>query len=72
MHFIITRFNLRIWQQDKNNIPTHTSEWLEHRFELFEKYCLPSVENQTNKNFIWLCMFDKETPAPYKERIRNI
>jgi hypothetical protein len=37
-------------------------EWLEDRFYLFGKYCLPSVLNQANKNFFGLFFFDISTP----------
>lgn len=68
-HFLITFFNLKIWKEDKTHHATQTPEWLEERFRLFEEFCLPSVERQTNKNFIWLCLFDKDTPAEFKQRV---
>ncbi|MDH6355085.1 hypothetical protein M2132_001422 [Dysgonomonas sp. PH5-45] len=70
-HFIITQFNLRLWTKDKLNVSTYTEEWLFKRFILFDKYCFPSVEKQTEKNFIWICLFDKGTPVPYLERIKQ-
>lgn len=71
-HFIITLFNLKIWKVDKTKKPTQTEDWLEQRFALFEKYCLPSVKCQTVKNFTWLCLFDSETPEKYRRRIEAI
>ncbi|MEL4308721.1 glycosyltransferase [Joostella sp. CR20] len=70
-HYIITRFNLRKddWKTSKNNSPVLTEEWLKNRFELFEKFCLPSVKFQTNTNFKWLVFFDKNTPEKYKNII---
>lgn len=65
-HFIITRFNLNLYAQDKHDLPTRTDRWLEHRFEVFERYCLPSVAAQTSGNFTWLCLFDAATPEPYR------
>ena len=56
-HLIITRFNLNLYARDKHDAPTRTERWLEHRFEIFERYCLPSVAAQTNPNFRWLCLF---------------
>lgn len=70
-HFIITFFNLKIWKEDKNDIPTQTEKWLNQRFELFENYCLPSIKNQSTDNFIWLCLFDKGTPEIFKKRIEG-
>jgi len=69
-HFILTRFNLRIWNQDKNGQSVRTDAWLEQRFDIFEKYCLPSVKNQRCKDFEWIILFDSETPARYKDRIK--
>lgn len=70
-HFVITMFNLKLWAKDKHSAPTHTSDWLERRFELFEMYCLPSVRQQSTKNFIWLCLFDADTPEVFRERIHG-
>jgi glycosyltransferase involved in cell wall biosynthesis len=42
---------------------------LDHRFSLFEKYCLPSIANQTCKGFEWIVLFDSTTPESYKGRI---
>lgn len=53
-HFLITRFNVPVWWSDKGC----SEEWLNHRFDLFDKYCYPSVCGQTNKNFKWLVLFD--------------
>ena len=36
---------------------------------LFEKYCLPSIKNQSCKNFEWIVLFDSMTPDRFKERI---
>ena len=63
-HFLITRFNLNLYERDKHAAPTRTARWLEHRFEVFERYCLPSVAAQTATDFRWLCLFDAATPEP--------
>ena len=34
-HFLITRFNLNLYERDKHAAPTRTARWLEHRFEVF-------------------------------------
>ncbi len=68
-HFVLTLFNLKIWNKDKTNTPTHTDEWLSDRFDIFEKYCLPSMMAQECKDFIWVVFFDSDTPQKYKTRI---
>lgn len=70
-HFILTRFNIRLWQKDKTGNPVRTNEWLADRFSLFEKYCLPSIAAQTNKGFIWIVLFDAFTPDRFKSRIKE-
>lgn len=71
-HFILTRFNLLLWNKDKKGNKVRTKGWLEHRFALFEQYCLPSIKNQTCKNFEWIVLFDNTTPEFYKKRIIEI
>lgn len=68
-HFILTRFNLLLWRQDKEGKNVRTTKWLEHRFLLFENYCLPSITNQTCKNFQWIVLFDSSTPERFKKKI---
>ena len=68
-HFLLTRFNILLWKQDKEGKKVRTTKWLEHRFTLFEKYCLPSIKNQTCQNFEWILLFDSMTPDGFKDRI---
>lgn len=68
-HFFLTRFNILLWNKAKDGQKVRTTKWLEHRFSLFEKYCLPSIKNQTCKNFEWIALFDSMTPDSYKEKI---
>lgn len=70
-HFLLTRFNLFLWQKDKGGCKVRTTEWLEHRFALFEKYCLPSIKSQTCKVFEWIVLFDSKTPPQYKDKING-
>lgn len=75
-HFLITRFNIKNakphWQQTKTGSKVLTHEWLKQRFEIFDTYCLPSILNQSNKNFKWLIYFDIDTPEPYKKRVATL
>ena len=60
---ILTRFNipLNFTRQNVSN-KSNCHEWLNHRIKIFNTYCLPSIENQTCKNFKWKLGFAKETP----------
>jgi hypothetical protein len=72
IHFLLTRFNLKIpeWEKTRDNKPID-ERWLEHRFNLFDNYCFPSVKNQSNKNFKWLVFFDIDTPKKYFDKIKS-
>lgn len=72
-HFIITRFNLPIYDRTKAGAVSSTNvEYLRRRFEIFEKFCLPSIQRQSCQNFKWIVLFDENTPVEFKERIRFI
>ena len=68
-HFILTRFNVLKKKQTQSDAPG--LDWLTHRFDLFEKFCLPSVLAQDEPSFRWLIYFDKETPPQFKARVRG-
>ena len=69
--FILTRFNLSLWPADKKGKSTRTGQWLQQRFELFERFCFPSVQNQTVQDFEWIVLFDSETPAIYRDKMKE-
>ena len=74
-HFVLTRFNLRLEQlsqdlgTDKTGRKIDRDEWLSHRFELFERYCLPSMAAQKNPDFEWLLFFDEATAEQFRARV---
>ncbi len=65
-HFFLTKFNVRSFPDLR---PGCDPAWLENRFKLFDRYCFPSVRNQTNQNFKWLVFFDADTPTVFKQKI---
>jgi hypothetical protein len=75
-HFLCTQFALpfpktprhphyKTWLDKRPN-------WLEERFELFEKYTLPSIQAQTEKNFRWLLMCSRKHPQMNDAAIRRL
>lgn len=66
-HVLMTRFNLATPGREAA-IRTQP-DWLAGRFDLFERYCLPSVAAQTGRDFTWIIYFDKDTPTVFKERV---
>lgn len=72
-HFLITQFNLRNFPlADNNDDYEKWLNWTKERLNLFLKYCLPSVLNQTCKEFIWLLYFDSDTPREVREFIQDL
>lgn len=70
-HFLLTRFNLWLWNKDKKGAEIDRERWLEERLELFERFTLPSVLNQSCRDFEWVMLVDKETPESLKRRIQQ-
>jgi hypothetical protein len=74
--FICTRFNIVLRTEtersDKTGSPTGTLDWLERRFELFERICLPSLMAQTDPDFYWFVFFSDRTPEPFLTRIHDL
>lgn len=69
-HFVLTRFNLNILTFRKYG-DWHGCDpiYLDRRFELFERYCLPAMKRQ-EVPFRWLVFFSSQTPAVYRERLQ--
>lgn len=73
-HFIITQFNVSfdLSQTDSPDAKGISEDYLENRFILFKKYCLPQIKAQTCKNFLWIVLFSEHTPEKYKKMIDEI
>ena len=68
-HFILTRFNIRLFRYDKHGRSINKLSWLDERLNLFETYTLPSVIGQTCQDFTWILLVDSQTPESYRERM---
>lgn len=66
-HILLTRFNLP--SPGVESLIRAKEGWLRQRVDLFERFCLPSVAAQTNRNFKWLIYFDPASPGWLRERI---
>src|SRR4029077_13912870 len=68
IHLLLTRFNVRLhWVASE--LMHHSDPFgLDHRFNIFESFCLPSVRSQLAA-FRWMVFFDHDTPDQYKDRI---
>jgi hypothetical protein len=67
-HAMLMRFNLRT----PAYVHSSNEDWLERRIELFESRMLPSLQAQTNQNFLCLPLMDlKRTPDQLRYRIED-
>ena len=69
-HYVITRFNVPYPQAMEGDTPKGIKpDYLKQRFEVFDRYTVPSLQNQTCKDFVWVVLFDKRTPEPFMGKI---
>jgi len=66
-HILLTRFNTAIDYAPSSKGIDGT--WLRERISLFEQYCLPSVNSQSNNCFSWLVFCDARSPAWFRTAI---
>lgn len=74
-HLIVTRFNISLYSSSQKVVGGKIivpDEWMVSRMDLWERYCVPSIYNQTNQNFTWVVVFDHKTPKKYIERAKAI
>lgn len=64
-HLIITRFSVRL--SNRHELPSKS--WVDHRLELLEAYCLPTIASQTLSEFRWLLLCDEGT---HDESLQNL
>jgi Putative rhamnosyl transferase len=70
-HLLLTRFNLPI-NYARRPGQHGDRAWLEHRWALFQEYCIPSVLGQTNHDFIWIIFCWDGTPEWYRARLDGL
>lgn len=78
-HYVITRFNIRVnYKCQLKNLDNNPmkrildTDYLNERFNIFEKYTLQSMKRQTNQNFQWIVLFHENTPDIFKNRIQKL
>ena len=62
--YILTRLNEYcpdVWANFDPNIGIEDG-WLKHRMKIFNEYTIPSVNSQTDSNFIWIIKCHYKTP----------
>lgn len=71
-HFLLTQFNLKNFPGTSEKSYNDWVIWTKNRIELFKNYCLPSILNQSNKEFTWLIFFDKDTPIEIRSFVEEL
>lgn len=71
LHLIITRFSVRF------NLKLAKSDLLDpirlaKRLDIFRNCCLPSILNQTDKNFKWIIIVDNELPGEIRRELEEL
>lgn len=68
-HVLLTRFNLPSAGVERSI--REREGWLTNRVALFDRYCVPSVRAQGNRNFHWIIYFDPHSPDWLTRRVRE-
>jgi len=74
-HFVITRFSYRGDYIDNwimRDADPLDKRRLKFRMILFQISCLPAIMSQTNQDFDWILIVDKDLPLPFFERLREL
>ena len=74
-HFIIIRFSVIFKNSPefkKKKSLLLSKKRLDFRFNLFEKFCLPSLKNQTLNDFKIIIIYDKNLDLEYKNRLKEL
>jgi hypothetical protein len=67
-YLLLTRFNVNAFPC--LGLPSET--WMNHRLEIFERLCFPSVECQTDQNFDWIIFLHPQTSTSAVRRLASL
>jgi len=67
-HIVLTRFNVRTYVTGATDVVS--PEWIRRRLDLFETFCLPSMQAQSAQ-CDWLVFFDAGTPPDLRRRVES-
>lgn len=67
-HYLLTNINAGLYKERAKTEVFYVEDreaWFAQRYELLKKYCIPAVEAQTCRDFIWVWRIDPNTPADH-------
>ena len=74
-HYLLSRYNVGLYGRKQNmrsGEKIAPKKWMKNRIELFKRYCVPSIRNQSCRNFTWLIVLDPETELGDFYELRDI
>lgn len=74
-HLVLTRFSFRNWTGFAGETKDHdplSPPLLRRRFMLFESICLPSLRGQTEQQFSWVLIVDRDLPRRWRSRLTRL
>jgi hypothetical protein len=70
-HLLLTRYNIEFHWKYSDGKTGLDPAYLVPRGELFRRFCVPSVQSQTSKDFEWLVLFHPDTPRVHYEFLQG-
>ena len=71
-HLIITRFMCDNFIKEDTGLEINNEEWKEHSFDMAKRHIIPTLENQTNNNFILLFLVNDKVSLSDRLKIYNL
>lgn len=71
-HLIITRFMCQDFISDNANVNFNSPEWIEMSFDMASRHIIPTLENQTNKDFTLVFLVGNNTTPEIAQKIYHL
>lgn len=71
IHLIITRFLIEFYHSNEFPKKLYAEEYIPNGIRVMKKYLLPSLENQSCKNFTWVLMLGNKANITYINSLAN-
>ena len=71
MHLIVTRFMIEFWPFDDFKHKIYREDYILNGIRVMKKYLIPSLENQSCKDFIWILKIGDKSNITYIKSIMN-
>ena len=71
IHLIITRFMVELWRLPSFYTKIYTEDYILNGIRVMKKYLIPSLENQSCRQFIWILMLRDKVDIAYIKSLLN-